>query len=274
MRYTFAQCAVVATVASAAVADLTNTANYTGNYGAQIDAVAFSGVSVASGAFSVGGIPNGATIVSAFVHSNDWFNSGAPLSLNFNSNNVGPTSPFDVDTDPNGDVYDYRWDVTSLITGNGSYNFEISGGLIIYVGALTVVYEHASLPPGSVHVYEGAHHLGEGHTTDSETFNLTGAAAGPAFFQLVTQADDTSTSGEEIFYNGSLIGGPIDSNLGPFASLITSPVVNNGISETIQIDTYGDWFAMHVALITTTIPAPGALALLALGGMLAARRRR
>src|SRR5688572_24441385 len=52
-------------------ADLDHTATFTGQVEAQVQAVAFAGVAVATGSFSVSGIPAGATIVSAFVHTND-----------------------------------------------------------------------------------------------------------------------------------------------------------------------------------------------------------
>lgn len=262
--------AILAGCACAASADLTNTANYFGNYGAQIDAVAFPGVTDASGTFAVSGLPGGATVVSAFFHSNDWFNNGVMQHLTFNGTNAGPKVASTWTSDG---LFDYRWDVTSLVTGNGSYDFVLSGGEQIYMGALTVIYQDASLPTGSVHVYEGAETIGQ---SGNETLNieLTGAAPGPAFFQIVSQADDAFTSGEEIFYNGDLIGGPFDANLGDYASLISAPVVNNGVAEQIQINTYGDYFGLHVGLVTTTIPAPGALAVLACSGAFAARRRR
>ncbi|GMV27675.1 MAG: hypothetical protein AMXMBFR58_37060 [Phycisphaerae bacterium] len=266
--------ALVAGAAMTASGAINNTGNYYGNVGAQLGAVAFPSVSNASGNFFVGGMPAGSTILAAYVNTNSWFDPGASQSLIFNGNGMGSTTAYATSPSSSGDVFDYRWDVTGQITGNGFYSFDVSGGSQIYMASLYVVYSHASLPAGSVHTYEGAEHVGEGHTTDSYSFNLTGAAAGPAYFQIVTQADDTATSGEKIFYNGFQVGGPIDQNLGPNASMISSPVVNNGVSETISIDTFGDWFGLHVALVTTTIPAPGSLALVGLAGLAAARRRR
>lgn len=273
MKKTMMALAMLA-LAGSAQAAIQNTGNYYGNVGAQLGAVAFPSVSNANGNFFVGGMPAGSTIVAAYVHTNDWFNGGAAHNLTFNGNGVGSVTAWESSPSSFGDVYDYRWDVTSLISGNGSYSFNVSGGSQIYMASLHVVYSHASLPMGSVHTYEGAEHVGEGHTTDSYSFNLANAAAGPAYFQMVTQADDTSTTGEQIFYNGNLVGGPIDQNLGPNASMISSPVVNNGVSETISINTYGDWFGMHVALVTTTIPAPGSMGLMSVAALAAFRRRR
>jgi hypothetical protein len=266
--------ALVAMVAGSAVASINNTGNYYGNVGAQLGAVAFGSVGTANGNFFVGGMPAGSTILAAYVHTNDWFNGGSAHDLTFNGNGMGAVTAWESSSSTSGDIYDYRWDVTSQISGNGLYSFNVTGGSQIYMASLHVVYSHASLPTGSVHTYEGAEHVGEGHTTDSYSFNLANAAAGPAYFQMVTQADDTGTTGEQIFYNGNLVGGPIDQNLGPNASMVSSPVVNNGVNETISINTYGDWFGMHVALVTTTIPAPGMLAAAPIAALAAFRRRR
>lgn len=274
MKSVMAGAVALSALCGAAGAAINNTGNYFGTVGGQLTAVAFPSVTNASGNFFVGGMPAGSSIVAAYVNTNSWFDPGASQSLIFNGNGMGSTTAYETATSGSGDAFDYRWDVTSLISGNGFYSFDVSGGSQIYMASLYVVYSHASLPAGSVHTYEGVEHVGEGHTTDSYAFSLTGAAAGPAYFQIVTQADDTATSGEKIFYNGNLVGGPIDANLGPNASMISSPVVNNGVSETVSIDTFGDWFGLHVALVTTTIPAPGSMALVGLAGLAAIRRRR
>lgn len=266
----------VALVAAAGLASaaINNTGNWYGNVGAQMHAVAFPAAQTAAGNWSLGGIPAGATIEAAYVHCNDWFNNGGPLTLSFNGGAGVSLSAYESALSSAGNLYDYRWDVTNMITGNGGYSFNISGGQQIYMASLHVVFSHASLPAGSVHTYEGAEHVGEGHTTDSYTFSLLNAAAGPAYFQMVTEADDASTTGEEIFYNGTKVAGPLDANLGPNASRISAPVVNNGVAENIAINTYGDWFGMHVALVTTTLPTPGAAALFGVAGLMASRRRR
>ena len=266
--------AALVAAAGTASAAINNTGNWYGNVGGQLHAVAFGGVSTASGNWSLGGLPAGATIEAAYVHCNDWFNGGAPLTLSFDGNTGITQSAYESALSSSGDMFDYRWDVTSMVSGNGGYNFDIRGGSLIYMASLHVVFSHASLAAGSVHTYEGAEHVGEGHSTDTYSFNLLNAAAGPAYFQMVTQADDTSTTGEEIFYNGIKVAGPLDNNLGQFASRISAPVVNNGTAEQIAINTYGDWFGMHVAMVTTTLPTPGSLAAFGLLGLAAARRRR
>ena len=259
---------------TSALAAINNTGNYFGTVGGQLGAVAFPSVTNASGNFFVGGMPAGSTILAAYVNTNSWFDPGASQSLIFNGNAMGSTTAYESALSAAGNAYDYRWDVTSQIGSNGFYSFDVSGGNQIYMASLYVVYSSPTLPMGSVHTYEGVEHVGEGHTTDSYSFSLTGAEAGPAYFQIVTEADDTNTSGEKIFYNGSQVGGPIDANLGPFASMISSPVFNNGVSETISIDTFGDWFGLHVGLVSTTIPAPGSLVVIGLAGFAATRRRR
>lgn len=264
--------AALVAAAGMAHAAINNTGNWYGNVGGQLHAVAFPSVSNAVGNWSLGGLPAGATIEAAYVHCNDWFNNGSALTLSFNGNSgVSQTSYESAGVNS---LFDYRWDVTSMITGNGGYSFDIRGGSQIYMASLHVVFSHASLPAGSVHTYEGAEEVGEGHSTDTYSFNLLNAAAGPAYFQMITQADDTNTTGEAIYYNGLKVAGPLDANLGPYASRIQAPVVNNGVAEDIHIDTYGDWFGMHVAMVTTTLPTPGAAALFGVAGLMASRRRR
>lgn len=273
MKNVLVTAGAVLAASGSAFAGLTNTANYFGNVGATMSGRAYANVTAATDSVGIGGIPAGATIKSAFVHANSWFTPVTP-DFTFAGHNFGATAFNDFAPYSGGDLYDYRWDVTPYVTGNGLYNFDISGCSQLYGVALTVVYEDASLPLGSVHIYEGAEHVGEGHTTDSLTLHFLNAAAGPANFYLFTEADDTNTTGENIIFNGTNVGGPVDDNLGPFASLFHVPVTNNGIDELCTINTFGDWFGMHVGILSTNIPTPGALSLLGLGGVVAMRRRR
>lgn len=114
-----------------------------------------------SGTLAVTGIPTGATIEKAFVYANDW-NGSSSASLQFNNSAIGSAGQLDgIDTDAGyyGNRYSYaayRWDVTSRISGNGAYSYNVTGISQGYGVVLVVVYSHSSLPLGEVQINDGS----------------------------------------------------------------------------------------------------------------------
>jgi hypothetical protein len=104
-----------------------------------------------------------------------------------------------------------------------------------------------------------------------------GFSPGSGTLWIHTEADDSSSTGEKINLNGVTVGGPIDQNLGPYASLFDLPVSNiiSG-SNLVNITTNGDQFAWDLAVLSSSssVPEPGTLAICACGflGLVAARR--
>lgn len=200
------------------------------------------------------------------------------MSADFGGTPLGPAAAFESDGGAAG-LSAYKWDVTSLITGNGAYTASYSGSSLAYGFALVVVYSDASLPTGTVIVNDGVLQVCGGGFPCSRSTTFLGGASGPGTLWLFTQADDSSGSGETIEFNGSTVGGPIDSNLGPYASLFAIPVLVTG-ADTATINSFSDWFGWHLAVLHSSgdieqpIPEPGTFALLLSGaGLLALFRR-
>src|SRR3989441_397590 len=150
-------------------------------------------------------------------------------------------------------------------------------------GSLVVVFSNASLPLGRVVVNDGAQDfnnagVGAGNAT------LFNAFAGPAAVWIHTGADNTIQSNETISLNGTVIGGPIDENIGGFASLFQLfGTAVNGLNTVTINSSQGDVFDWDIAVLQTSpgpsaAPQPGTLLLLGPGlvalGRLAWRRHR
>lgn len=250
-------------------ASLTTSYAVDGNVAGELAGAAHLGHPTASGSLSVGAMPGGATVLQAYLYTNGWFGT-ASTTANFNGNALGGAAPFAND----GGVYAYRWDVTSLISGNGSYTYDFTDGTSIFGVSLAVVYSHASLGLGRVVLNDGAHELGEsGAESGSTTFG--GFSAGPGVLSLFTQADNASgETGETIDFNGSTVGGPIDGNIGDFASLFNINVNTIAGDNTATIHTGADHFGWQVAMLSSPVPEPGTMAAIGVGLAALARRRR
>jgi hypothetical protein len=176
----------------------------------------------------------------------------------------------------------YKWDVTSLVTGNGTYSSSASGFNNNYGLSLAVVFSNPALPLQRVVVNDGALQLcmGSLSDTDTETTTFGGFLAGSGRLWVHTGADNGYRTNEQIIFNGTVVGGPIDDNIGHYASLFNIPVTTVAGTNTAQIYSAGDWFGWDVAVLQgpvgTVIPAPGAILLGSIGVTLVGwlRRRR
>lgn len=257
---------------------------YTGPVSATVSAEAFPGVVEAKGSLQVTGIPVGATIKTAYLYTSDWF-SNAPLQASFGAADLGSAGPASSD----GQFSNYRWDVTSIIDGNGSYDFDLSGGAQIYSVALAIVYSVPGQPDRTITLTDFSTEVGSptGYVLQTGTpemnLGLTTPYAGAGHLWLLTNADDSESSGEGIYFNAAQVGGPIDGNLGTFSSLFRIPVdVQAGLNR-MSLTSEGDWYGWTLAIldapgytdqVLTPEPASIGLALFGLGALALYRRRR
>src|ERR1035441_6946455 len=118
MKNVLVACGVLLLFTCSVFADnLSTVHSYTGTVGATVVGYAQSGTTSSSGSFTVSGIPVGATILYAGYYADNYFSTPSPSTI-FNGNSLGgATASYTV-----GPSYDaYAWDVTSFVTGNGSY---------------------------------------------------------------------------------------------------------------------------------------------------------
>lgn len=228
---------------------LTTQAAFTGSVDVFVEGLPYPGGSGTGGTFTVSGIPAGADVLQAWllITSFDPF-AGAAVQAFFDGNDLG-SKVADV-VDPGGGLSCslYRFDVTSLVTGDGSYAYSATGQSGVYGDALVVVYEHASLPPKTIVVNDGAESLQQSTTTT--TFD--GLPTGNGELMVFVQADNASGP-EEVRLNGTTVAGPADlfaANLGNFASLETFAVTAVSGVNTVDIVTSDDWFGAHLAILS------------------------
>lgn len=262
-------------LAGATFADtLTTVHSYSGTVGAVVVGYAQAGNTSSSGTFNVSGIPTGATILYAGYYADNYFNTPSPTAT-FAGNSLGsPTASYILD--PNYQAY--AWNVTSFVTGNGSYSVSSGSYSQQYGNDLVVVYSSSSLPNGVVLINEGAQDNNFGTATTSTVFNL--ASGGTGTLWVATGADDTSNTGEQVLFNGNVVGGPIDANLGNYASLLQMGVTTQAGANITMLTTTGDWYGWDLAVLTSTgggtaTPEPASLMLTASGlGLLFTRLRK
>ncbi len=274
MKKLLLTCCVLLVVTCSMFADnLTTVHSYTGTVAATVVGYAQPGSTSSSGGFTVSGIPVGATILYAGYYADNYFSTPSP-SATFNGNSLGGASAsYTV-----GPSYDaYAWNVTPFVTGNGSYSVSSGSFSQNYGNELVVVYSSNTLPNGTVLINEGAQDNNQGTISTSTVFSLASGGTGRLF--IATGADDASNSGEQIILNGNVIGGPIDANLGNYASLFNIGVNTLGGANTVTLTTTGDWYGWDLAVLSTTsgtsTPEPGTIMLMMSGaGLLASRLRK
>jgi len=231
---------------------------YSGQYAATVAATTTDGATNPFGAFSVPAIPAGATIEKALLVYGAWFNN-APVSASLGAQALGSAAA----QPASADFSAYSWDVTAQITGAGSYDFAFDGLGSSYGAALVVVYSHPALPQSEVVLSSFAL---DNQSVNTLSLDLPVAQAGSARLWIFTQADDDVHTGEQLLFNGSPVAGPLDANLGHFASLLSTPVSAQAGLNHLALTTSGDWYAWQLAVLqvnATTVPEPATAALAA-----------
>jgi hypothetical protein len=256
-----------------------------GNVSAEVQAVPAMGGIGAAGTVTLSSIPEGATIQQAYLYSHKYFSKDSSLgnaSADFAGTFLGTVGPLAT----NQEFGVYRWDVTSLVAGNGDYFFSTTTGPENYGAALAVAFSHPSLPVGQVFFNDGAFDLNndikKGNESNSTTFNV--AAAGTGTITNFTGADNSLGETDEVIsFNGVAVGGPLDANIGSYASLDVDVVSAVAGINTASIMSPTDRFGWSLSVLEiqqdVVIPEPGTLAIWSLLGLTGAgvagwRRRR
>ncbi|HEX8361262.1 MAG TPA: DUF3344 domain-containing protein [Longimicrobium sp.] len=190
-----------------------------------------------STSLTLSGIPAGATIRNAFLYWAGSFSSGgtaADYSVTLNGNNINATSTHTSTFNNGGTPFDYfgaRADVTSRVTGNGSYTLS---GLRVHTGsphcgsagvvggwALYVIYEHPALPIRRVQLLDGLRAFRQA----TEPVALAGASRleiAPShvssFTYLVYDGDPDLSAAENIVYNNVILSNADNPVNNPFNS--------------------------------------------------------
>ena len=280
--------------APAARAGMMTSFQASGQLGYELAGLASPGPPV-MGNLTLASIPAGAVIQQVFVYTNDFVSGGGQLDITITPPSgpaVGATnvSPSSSDPVPIAQTFGYKLQIPpTSVLGNGSYGVHIQasamGGNANQIAGLgmLVIYSHPLLSQSTITVNDGVFFMtGTSATPGSNatTFQQQGEtihASSSAQLSILTFADDPATSGEQILFNGAVVGGPLDANLpgGGSASVHNIAVTSTaGSTNTVGVTSTGDIFGWHVAVLQTPVPEPGAALTLGMGLLAAAARAR
>jgi hypothetical protein len=249
---------------------------FTGNIGYELSGFGQPSGPMAMGNATLSTLPPGAVPIVGFAFTNDFPPGGGfldasvtnPASQNFQIAQGAP--PTAGDPQPIAQVFGYTFGVPPVaITGNGQYAFNVTPSLVggnanqISGVGLLVIYMDPLQPLSTITVNAGVLSMGTGGNPNVQSTTFAGPliGAGAGRLSLLTLADDTFTSGEQIRFNGTPIGGPIDANLGINASVFNFNVTTvGGGNDVATMTSQGDIFGWHVAVLQSPVPEPGCLA--------------
>ncbi len=236
----------------AAHAELVTSFQQTGNLALEIAAAAGGNSPVASGTLLLSRLPATAAVVKATLYASQ-VNNGVGLHATFAGTNLGTVGPAASDS-VNQVFYTYQWDVSAyLVPGVTSYTYSVNQGNNIAGVALAIVWEDINEPTRIVAVVDGMQQVGE-NGTETESTDIENLGHGKTKVSLFTVLDDTINTGETVAYNDSIIGGPIDRNLGILASLLELDSDSLTGSNRISIWTNTDHMGWMIAGIEVTMP--------------------
>lgn len=242
--------------ASTVNAELATSFQQVGNLGMEVAAVAGGNTLITGGTLTLNDLPATATIVRATLYASQVDNPNGQAAR-FAGVDLGIVAPYD--SDPGVlSFYTYTWDVTALVSpGTDAYTFRVGGapdGSLVAGVALLVVWHDWSEPTRIVTINDGMDQLGNGGSeTVGTTFDNLGD--GETEVWLFTILDDAFNTGETIQYNGILIGGPIDQNLGPIASLMHLQSASVPGTNALSVLTGFDHMGWMIAATAVTVPA-------------------
>jgi fimbrial isopeptide formation D2 family protein/uncharacterized repeat protein (TIGR01451 family) len=204
---------------------------------------------------TVSGIPAGSSIVAAYLY---YAGSSATIdsTVTFNGNNLTASRTFNDSTHV--PWYGGFVDVTSLVSGNGSYSF---GGLVVdntqggaYCGnqtllagwALVVIYSNPSESYRVVNVYDGFQIFQNSSITlTPANFKVPSPALPGSKFAVITWEGDSTLSGNEtLTFNGTTLTDACNGTNNQYNSTIntltcTGTAATDDVYYGVDIDTFG-----------------------------------
>lgn len=227
---------------------LTTSFTYSGNVDVAVSAIPNTGSGTHSGTHTIL-LPAGSSVTQALLYTNSWFVAGS-ASGTFDGNALPAIAPHASDANS---PSSYRWDVTSLVPGSGSYPFSLTSPGQIYHTTLVVVYTNAVNPTQTIIINDGS----EGLQNSMSTTNFDGVDAGSGRLIVVTQADNAlgESDGEFLNFNGATLLGPTgvyDANLGDFATMHDVAVTTIDGTNSAEVVTGNDFFGWHLAILVFT----------------------
>ncbi len=204
---------------------------------------------------AVSGIPSGATIEAAFLY---WAGSGTTIDSNvtFNGTNVSADRTFTEVFNNAGTDYDFFGafkDVTSLVSGNGSYsfnNFTVNNGApwcavsaVLSGWGLVVIYSHVSEDFRVVNVFDGLQQFrGSSLNLTPSNFKIPSSPINGRFAVLSWEGDvgNSATLGgfsENITFNGTSLTDAANPTNSQFNSTINKYGTGNNYYG-VDLDSY------------------------------------
>jgi hypothetical protein len=228
---------------------LTMALTWQGHGGIAIAALALDGIYNPSSTLVMDSIPPGSNVVYAAFQTTGWQGSLIRSSAIFSGVPLDTLMPTAYDEGGGYHLSMYRWDVTGIVSGNGSYSFSCASLAQSYLVFLVVIYENAAMPLTKIAINDGAESL----ESSSSTCFFNGFDGGNGSIKILTQAGDPSGDDESISLNGDIIVGPgniFASNIGSHADYFDIPMTNIDLRDTLTIITGEDWIGIHLAVLT------------------------
>ena len=233
-------------------ADLVTSFQQTGNLALEVAGAAGGNSVVASGTLVLSRLPSMAAVVKATLYASQ-VNNGLGLHATFAGADLGTVGPAASDSE-NQVFYAYQWDVSAyMVPSVTTYTYSVNQGNNIAGVALAVVWEDVNEPTRMVAIVDGMRQVGE-NGAETESADIENLGHGKTKVSIFTVLDDTINTGETVAYNDSIIGGPIDRNLGVLASLLELDGDSTTGSNRISIWTGTDHMGWMIAGVEVTMP--------------------
>jgi hypothetical protein len=237
-------------------AELATSFQQTGNLGMEVTGAGGGNTLITGGTFTLSNLPATATIVRASLYASQVENEVAQ-DAKFAGVDLGSVGPYASDADVL-NFYTYRWDVTPLVVpGVNSYTFRVGGnvnGSLVAGVALLVVWHDFNEPTRIITINDGMQQV-RADGTEPEVTTFDDLGAGETVVWLFTVLDDDANSGEVVDYNDFAIGGPIDQNLGPLASLLELDSTSSDGTNTLRVSTVTDNMGWMIGASAVVMPA-------------------